>query len=68
MQLMERRGYGEEYINRYRMMTRFVVFPLPLVIVLFLLSCLYCSIYLEELLGQLSILKRGKRTEMNYLN
>lgn len=26
MQLMERRGYGEEYINRYKMMTRFVYF------------------------------------------
>ena len=24
MQLMERRGYGGEYIERYKMMTRFV--------------------------------------------
>lgn len=26
LQLMERRGYGQEYINRYKMMTRLVYF------------------------------------------
>nr|GMD55566.1 2-phosphoglycerate kinase [Ipomoea batatas] len=63
--LMERRGYGEEYINRYKMMTRFHHQRVPLVILVCGTACVGKST-ISSLLAQRLNLPNVLKTEMVY--
>ncbi|KAJ1691594.1 hypothetical protein LUZ63_015749 [Rhynchospora breviuscula] len=53
--LMERRGYGEEYINRYKMMTRFHHQRVPLVILVCGTACTGKSTVATQLAQRLNL-------------
>ncbi|KAG4979193.1 hypothetical protein JHK85_033151 [Glycine max] len=53
--LMERRGYGEEYINRYKMMTRFHHQRVPLVILVCGTACVGKSTIATQLAQRLNL-------------
>ncbi|CAN6460837.1 unnamed protein product [Victoria cruziana] len=53
--LMERRGYGEEYINRYKMMTRFHHQRVPLVILVCGTACAGKSTIATQLAQRLNL-------------
>ncbi|PPS14534.1 hypothetical protein GOBAR_AA06045 [Gossypium barbadense] len=55
VQLMERRGYGEEYINRYKMMTRFHHQRVPLVILVCGTACVGKSTIATQLAQRLNL-------------
>ncbi|XP_021285965.1 uncharacterized protein LOC110417771 isoform X2 [Herrania umbratica] len=63
--LMERRGYGEEYINRYRMMTRFHHQRVPLVILVCGTACVGKSTIATQLAQRLN-LPNVLQTDMVY--
>ncbi|KAJ0962002.1 hypothetical protein J5N97_029830 [Dioscorea zingiberensis] len=63
--LMERRGYGEEYINRYKMMTRFHHQRVPLVILVCGTACAGKST-IATLLAQRLNLPNVLQTDMVY--
>nr|KYP67926.1 2-phosphoglycerate kinase [Cajanus cajan] len=63
--LMERRGYGEEYINRYKMMTRFHHQRVPLVILVCGTACVGKST-IATLLAQRLNLPNVLQTDMVY--
>ncbi|KAI4323820.1 hypothetical protein L6164_023399 [Bauhinia variegata] len=63
--LMERRGYGEEYINRYKMMTRFHHQRVPLVILVCGTACVGKST-IATLLAQRLNLPNVLHTDMVY--
>ncbi|CAN0902513.1 2-phosphoglycerate kinase [Linum grandiflorum] len=63
--LMERRGYGEEYINRYKMMTRFHHQRVPLVILVCGTACVGKSTIATQLAQRLN-LPNVLQTEMVY--
>ncbi|CAH9053421.1 unnamed protein product [Cuscuta epithymum] len=63
--LMERRGYGEEYINRYKMMTRFHHQRVPLVILVCGTACVGKSTISSQLAQRLN-LPNVLKTEMVY--
>ncbi|KAM0934314.1 putative P-loop containing nucleoside triphosphate hydrolase [Dioscorea sansibarensis] len=63
--LMERRGFGEEYINRYRMMTRFHHQRVPLVILVCGTACAGKST-IATLLAQRLNLPNVLQTDMVY--
>ncbi|XP_010264321.1 PREDICTED: uncharacterized protein LOC104602358 isoform X2 [Nelumbo nucifera] len=63
--LMERRGYGEEYINRYKMMTRFHHQRVPLVILVCGTACVGKST-IATLLAQRLNLPNVLQTAMVY--
>uniref|UniRef100_A0A1D1ZI04 2-phosphoglycerate kinase n=2 Tax=Anthurium amnicola TaxID=1678845 RepID=A0A1D1ZI04_9ARAE len=63
--LMERRGYGEEYINRYRMMTRFHHQRVPLVILVCGTACTGKSTIATQLAQRLN-LPNVLQTDMVY--
>ncbi|KAK1305811.1 hypothetical protein QJS10_CPA10g00893 [Acorus calamus] len=63
--LMERRGYGEEYINRYRMMTRFHHQRVPLVILVCGTACAGKSTIATQLAQRLN-LPNVLQTDMVY--
>ncbi|XP_026437288.1 uncharacterized protein LOC113335461 [Papaver somniferum] len=63
--LMERRGYGEEYINRYNMMTRFHHQRVPLVILICGTACTGKSIIATQLAQRLN-LPNVLQTDMVY--
>uniref|UniRef100_A0A2P2JQ98 Uncharacterized protein MANES_06G133800 n=1 Tax=Rhizophora mucronata TaxID=61149 RepID=A0A2P2JQ98_RHIMU len=63
--LMERRGYGEEYINRYKMMTRFHHQRVPLVILVGGTACVGKSTIATQLAQRLN-LPNVLQTEMVY--
>ncbi|KAI8540265.1 hypothetical protein RHMOL_Rhmol09G0249500 [Rhododendron molle] len=64
-QLMERRGYGEEYINRYKMMTRFHHQRVPLVILVCGTACVGKSTIATQLAQRLN-LPNVLQTDMVY--
>ncbi|XP_047951785.1 uncharacterized protein LOC125197123 [Salvia hispanica] len=53
--LMERRGYGQEYINRYKMMTRFHHQRVPLVILVCGTACVGKSTIATQLAQRLNL-------------
>ncbi|XP_038685176.1 uncharacterized protein LOC119985077 [Tripterygium wilfordii] len=63
--LMERRGYGEEYINRYKMMTRFHHQRVPLVILVCGTACVGKSTIATQLAQRLN-LPNVLQTDMVY--
>lgn len=63
--LMERRGYGQEYINRYKMMTRFHHQRVPLVILVCGTACVGKSTIATQL-GQRLNLPNVLQTDMVY--
>ncbi|CAA7399744.1 unnamed protein product [Spirodela intermedia] len=63
--LMERRGYGEEYINRYRMMTKFHHQRVPLVILVCGTACTGKSTIATQLAQRLN-LPNVLQTDMVY--
>lgn len=63
--LMERRGYGEEYISRYKMMTRFHHQRVPLVILVCGTACVGKSTISSQLAQRLN-LPNVLKTEMVY--
>lgn len=63
--LMERRGYGEEYINRYKMMTRFHHMRVPLVILVCGTACTGKSTIATQLAQRLN-LPNVLQTDMVY--
>ncbi|KAJ4953751.1 hypothetical protein NE237_030583 [Protea cynaroides] len=63
--LMERRGYGKEYINRYKMMTRFHHQRVPLVILVCGTSCVGKSTIATQLAQRLN-LPNVLQTDMVY--
>eukprot|EP00250_Pteridium_aquilinum_P035787 c9933_g1_i1 orf=188-1594(-) len=63
--LMERRGYGEEYINRYKMMTRFHHQRVPLVILVCGTACVGKSTVATQLAQRLN-LPNVLQTDMVY--
>lgn len=63
--LMERRGYGEEYINRYKMMTRFHHQRVPLVILVCGTACAGKSTIATQLAQRLN-LPNVLQTDMVY--
>ncbi|KAL8151307.1 hypothetical protein V2J09_021115 [Rumex salicifolius] len=63
--LMERRGYGEEYINRYKMMTRFHHHRVPLVILVCGTVCTGKSTIATQLAQRLN-LPNVLQTDMVY--
>lgn len=63
--LMERRGYGEEYINRYKMMTRFHHQRVPLVILVCGTACSGKSTIATQLAQRLN-LPNVLQTDMVY--
>ncbi|KAI0524912.1 hypothetical protein KFK09_004302 [Dendrobium nobile] len=63
--LMERRGYGEEYINRYKMMTRFHHQRVPLVILVCGTACTGKSTISTQLAQRLN-LPNVLQTDMVY--
>lgn len=63
--LMERRGYGEEYINRYRMMTRFHHQRVPFVILVCGTACVGKSTIATQLAQRLN-LPNVLQTDMVY--
>ncbi|KAM7499523.1 hypothetical protein LguiA_023937 [Lonicera macranthoides] len=63
--LMERRGYGEEYINRYKMMTRFHHQRVPLVILVCGAACVGKSTIATQLAQRLN-LPNVLQTDMVY--
>ncbi|CAL1371619.1 unnamed protein product [Linum trigynum] len=63
--LMERRGYGEDYINRYKMMTRFHHQRVPLVILVCGTACVGKSTIATQLAQRLN-LPNVLQTEMVY--
>ncbi|WKA06607.1 hypothetical protein VitviT2T_024502 [Vitis vinifera] len=63
--LMERRGYGQEYINRYRMMTRFHHQRVPLVILVCGTACVGKSTIATQLAQRLN-LPNVLQTDMVY--
>ncbi|KAL5745993.1 hypothetical protein ACOSP7_027139 [Xanthoceras sorbifolium] len=63
--LMERRGYGEEFINRYKMMTRFHHQRVPLVILVCGTACAGKSTIATQLAQRLN-LPNVLQTEMVY--
>ncbi|KAI3830896.1 hypothetical protein MKX03_027956 [Papaver bracteatum] len=63
--LMERRGYGEEYINRYNMMTRFHHQRVPLVILICGTACTGKSTIATQLAQRLN-LPNVLQTDMVY--
>lgn len=63
--LMERRGYGEEYINRYKMMTRFHHQRIPLVILVCGTACVGKSTVATQLAQRLN-LPNVLQTDMVY--
>ncbi|XP_011018342.1 PREDICTED: uncharacterized protein LOC105121415 isoform X2 [Populus euphratica] len=63
--LMERRGYGEEYINRYKMMTRFHHQRVPLVILVCGPACVGKSTIATQLAQRLN-LPNVLQTDMVY--
>ncbi|CAO2839072.1 unnamed protein product [Amaranthus hypochondriacus] len=63
--LMERRGYGEEYINRYKMMTRFHHQRVPLVILVCGTACTGKSTIATQLAQRLN-LPNVLQTDMVY--
>ncbi|KAI3977441.1 hypothetical protein MKX01_000354 [Papaver californicum] len=63
--LMERRGYGEEYVNRYNMMTRFHHQRVPLVILICGTACAGKSTIATQLAQQLN-LPNVLQTDMVY--
>ncbi|XP_016737474.1 uncharacterized protein [Gossypium hirsutum] len=65
VQLMERRGYGEEYINRYKMMTRFHHQRVPLVILVCGTACVGKSTIATQLAQRLN-LPNVLQTDMVY--
>ncbi|KAG6782623.1 hypothetical protein POTOM_012033 [Populus tomentosa] len=65
LQLMERRGYGEEYINHYKMMTRFHYQRVPLVILVCGTACVGKSTIATQLAQRLN-LPNVLQTDMVY--
>ncbi|KAJ4956392.1 hypothetical protein NE237_013175 [Protea cynaroides] len=63
--LMERRGYGEEYINRFKMMTRFHHQRVPLVILVCGTACVGKSTIATQLAQRLN-LPNVLQTDMVY--
>ncbi|XP_015877819.3 uncharacterized protein LOC107414227 [Ziziphus jujuba] len=63
--LMQRRGYGEEYINRYKMMTRFHHQRVPLVILVCGTACVGKSTIATQLAQRLN-LPNVLQTDMVY--
>ncbi|KAL7618040.1 hypothetical protein Lser_V15G04275 [Lactuca serriola] len=63
--LMERRGYGQEYINRHKMMTRFHHQQVPLVILVCGTACVGKSTIATQL-GQRLNLPNVLQTDMVY--
>ncbi|ERN00750.1 uncharacterized protein LOC18428822 isoform X2 [Amborella trichopoda] len=63
--LMERRGYGEEYINRYKMMTRFHHQRVPLVVLVCGTACSGKSTIATQLAQRLN-LPNVLQTDMVY--
>ncbi|KAK4431659.1 F-box protein [Sesamum alatum] len=63
--LMERRGYGDEYINRYKMMTRFHHQRVPLVILVCGTACVGKSTIATQLAQRLN-LPNVLQTDMVY--
>eukprot|EP00249_Psilotum_nudum_P009924 c22235_g1_i2 orf=321-1817(+) len=63
--LMERRGYGEDYINRYKMMTRFHHRRVPLVILVCGTACVGKSTIATQLAQRLN-LPNVLQTDMVY--
>ncbi|KAI3977067.1 hypothetical protein MKX01_038440 [Papaver californicum] len=63
--LMERRGYGEEYVNRYNMMTRFHHQRVPLVILICGTACAGKSTIATQLAQRLN-LPNVLQTDMVY--
>ncbi|XP_039690973.1 uncharacterized protein [Medicago truncatula] len=63
--LMERRGYGEEYVNRYKMMTRFHHQRVPLVILVCGTACVGKSTVATQLAQRLN-LPNVLQTDMVY--
>ncbi|XP_014494527.1 uncharacterized protein LOC106756568 [Vigna radiata var. radiata] len=63
--LMERRGYGDEYINRYKMMTRFHHQRVPLVILVCGTACVGKSTMATQLAQRLN-LPNVLQTDMVY--
>ncbi|XP_061980027.1 uncharacterized protein LOC133700499 isoform X1 [Populus nigra] len=63
--LMERRGYGEEYINHYKMMTRFHYQRVPLVILVCGTACVGKSTIATQLAQRLN-LPNVLQTDMVY--
>ncbi|XP_022771842.1 uncharacterized protein LOC111314595 isoform X2 [Durio zibethinus] len=63
--LMERRGYGEEYVNRYKMMTRFHHQRVPLVILVCGTACVGKSTIATQLAHRLN-LPNVLQTDMVY--
>ncbi|KAI4338776.1 hypothetical protein MLD38_023789 [Melastoma candidum] len=63
--LMERRGFGEEYINRYKMMTRFHHQRVPLVILICGTACVGKSTIATQLAQRLN-LPNVLQTDMVY--
>lgn len=63
--LMERRGYGQEYINRYKMMTRFHHQRVPLVILVCGTACVGKSTIATQLAQRLN-LPNVLQTDMVY--
>ncbi|KAK9138748.1 hypothetical protein Sjap_009342 [Stephania japonica] len=63
--LMERRGYGEEYINRYKMITRFHHQRVPLVILVCGTACVGKSTIATQLAHRLN-LPNVLQTDMVY--
>ncbi|WJX49632.1 hypothetical protein P8452_36040 [Trifolium repens] len=63
--LMERRGYGEEYINRYKMMTKFHHQRVPLVILVCGTACVGKSTIATQLAQRLN-LPNVLQTDMVY--
>ncbi|KAF5193931.1 2-phosphoglycerate kinase [Thalictrum thalictroides] len=63
--LMERRGYGEEYINRYKMMTRFHHQRVPLVVLVCGTACTGKSTIATQLAQRLN-LPNVLQTDMVY--
>jgi 2-phosphoglycerate kinase len=55
LQLMEKRGYGEDYINRYKMMTRFHHQRVPLVVLVCGTACTGKSTIATQLAGRLNL-------------
>ncbi|KAJ4834693.1 hypothetical protein Tsubulata_003594 [Turnera subulata] len=64
LDLMERRGYGEDYINRYKMMTRFHHQRVPLVILVCGTACVGKSTIATQLAQRLN-LPNVLQTEMS---
>ncbi|KAF0935825.1 hypothetical protein E2562_036309 [Oryza meyeriana var. granulata] len=63
--LMKKQGYGEDYINRYKMMTRFHHQRVPLVVLVCGTACTGKSIIATQLAGRLN-LPNVLQTDMVY--